>query len=252
VLQDNSLINSDKEMMPMPYISHEYQFLFYSAPATGSTAVIDAFQKREIGEYYPLNNIIENDKRVVPRKHATPQQMEEYDLLSDEIQEYFHFVGVRNPFSFHVAKYLRNKTRRMNNLKNPKSWINKLPDKERERYAYRIRKSAKQSFSQYLVTEFKKLSEPKAVQQHFHKGINRFIHQENMNEDLQQVCEILGIEPVVSTEKVNVTNAMKSGETYHDYYDEEAIDLVNKWNAPSFELFPEYSFEGFNSDKVVI
>jgi len=89
-----------------------------------------------------------------------------------------------------------------------------------------------------------------ALQQNFHDGISHFIHQESLNEDVQNISEILGIHPPVSVEKVNVTNAMPPDMTYHDYYDDELRNLVLHWNGPTFELFPEYDFEGFNPNNI--
>ena len=68
---------------------------------------------------------------------------------------------------------------------------------------------------------------------------------------MEVISTILGIEPPIQIELVNVTNAMPEKQSYHDYYDEDLIQSVMKWNSPSFELFPEYDFEGFNPEKSV-
>ena len=235
----------------MPYVSHEYRFIFFAAPATGSTAVIKGFSDRGIGEYYPLEDLVVDGKRVAPRKHATPNQMLESGLMTGELLDYTRILGIRNPFSFHVAKYLRNKTKRLQSINNPNSWINKLPDEERERYTRNITRQSKMTFGQYLHQQFSKLEEPEAVQSNFHTGIDYFLHQESLSSDVEVISTILGIEPPIQIELVNVTNAMPEKQSYHDYYDEDLIQSVMKWNSPSFELFPEYDFEGFNPEKSV-
>jgi hypothetical protein len=43
---------------------------------------------------------------------------------------------------------------------------------------------------------------------------------------------------------------MEPGKTYRDFYDRRLIDLVETYNAPFFERFPEYSFDGLNLEKL--
>ncbi|WP_412507130.1 hypothetical protein [Roseovarius sp. SYSU LYC5161] len=236
----------------MPFLSREHEFLFYSAPATGSTAIIDALFSGIGGEYYPETDIVSGNTRITPRKHATPQQMRDGGLMTPEILDFKTMVGVRNPFSFHVAKYLRNKTKRAQQIQNENSWINKLPKGDRDRYVRRIQSQISMSFSEYLRSEFRRYDQPMAVQAHFLDDgrIDFFIHQENISDDLERILAEIGIAEKVAVAKKNVTGALKNDQTYHDFYDEELKALVYEWNAPSFELFPEYSFEGFDPDKI--
>jgi hypothetical protein len=96
----------------MAYVSHEYRFLFLSAPATGSSAIIKALQNQSIGSFHPAEDLVQGGNRLAPRKHTSVVQLEEHGLLAG-IADYYRFVGVRNPFSWYVAKYLRNKTIRL-------------------------------------------------------------------------------------------------------------------------------------------
>ena len=127
-------------------------------------------------------------------------------------------------------------------VEDPNSWINKLPDEERKRYVYRIRKSAKQTFGQYLAVELG--NKPYEVQIDFHVGINFFIHQEAVDHDFTKLKQELTIPENVVISRVNVTGAIENGLTYKDFYDKDSIELVYKINKPFFDRFPEYSFDG--------
>lgn len=196
-----------------------------------------------------MEDIVKDGIRLVPRKHSTPRQMEKGGLLDDIIKAYYKIVGIRNPFSFHLAKYLRNRTRRLKQIDNKNSWINKLPEKDKLRYVNTIRKQANMSFEQYLRDMFAKYKLPKSVQEEMHTEIDFFIHQESINDDLACLCQKLKIEPRVEAGLVNITNAIPEDKTYRDYYTDELIELVYKWNKPSFERFPEYDFDGFHPDR---
>jgi hypothetical protein len=225
----------------MAYLVDEFGFIFFSAPATGSTAFIRAFQERSLGRFYPENDLVEGDRRLVPRKHSTVVQMLDNGLLCDA-SNLKRVVGVRNPFSFHVAKYLRNRTRRLKQVENPNSWINKLPEADRKRYVYRIRKNAGQSFKEYLLQELG--DEPYEVQADFHVGIDFYLHQEAVDADFERLKGELGIPACITIPLVNVTGALERGSSYKDFYDKDDIDLVYEMNAPFFEKFPEYGFDG--------
>ena len=74
--------------------------------------------------------------------------MLEAGLMTGDLLSYTRILGVRNPFSFHVAKYLRNKTKRLQSISNPNSWINKLPDEERDRYIREMNDAINNPFQQ--------------------------------------------------------------------------------------------------------
>ncbi len=233
----------------MPYLSREYRCLFFSAPATGSTAIISALEARGIGEYYPEADIVDGERRLVPRKHGNPAQMQKAGLITDEIRGYKWFVGVRNPFSFHVAKYLRNRTKRLRSIENPQSWINRLPEEDRRRYIATIKRQSEMNFDQFLRDVFSRYKRPQAIQEAFLDGMSSYVHQESINDDLEEICSSIGLSPPLQAERVNVTNAMPADKTYKDYYSKDLVDMVYKWNAPSFEKFPEYDFDGFHRER---
>ena len=65
----------------MAYISRDFKFMFLSAPATGSSAIIKALSDNGIGEYYPPADIVADGKRLAPKKHTSVVQLEDQGLL---------------------------------------------------------------------------------------------------------------------------------------------------------------------------
>lgn len=231
--------------MTVAYISKEYKFLYLSAPATGSSAVIRSFESIGIGEYYPAADIVEGGKRVAPRKHTSVRQMEESGLLAP-VANYFRFVGIRNPFSWHVAKYLRNKVTRTKQAEDPKSWISKLPEDDRKRYVAQLKRQEKMTFEEFIISALGK-KEPFAPQADFHIDVDFFLHQERLDEDMNEVKCKLKLPADLSVPKFNVTNAMEKDKTYRDFYDANLVALVYEKNEPFFRKFPEYSFDGLSA-----
>jgi hypothetical protein len=232
----------------MAYASDEYEFLFFAAPATGSTAVISAFEDAGIGRYLPEESIERDGRLVVDRKHCTLADLEEHGLVDDRVRDYLKFVGVRNPFSFYVAKYLRDTRVRLRQLDSKTSFIARLPEKQRERTRRRLTRQAEMSFDEYLRYTLSRKSGPGSAQAHFHDGMDVFVHQEALAEDLASLCARLGIDGL-DLDQVNVTGAMPGGKSYRDFYSDELVELVYEANADFFRRFPEYSFAGLNAER---
>ena len=232
----------------MVYVSDQYRLAFFAAPATGSTAVINTLQNAGIGRFLPETNLVRDGKRIAPRKHTTIEQMRDAGLYS-EIEDHMHVVGLRNPFSWFVAKHLRNRTKRMRNVENRNSWIHDLPKKERESYIANIRRQAEMPFDKFLKSTLGR-RQPHDPQVHFHQGMHFYLHQEALAEDFSELVRRLGLPEGLALETHNVTGAMKKGETYHDFYDDDLVRLVYEKNAPFFDQFPEYSFKGYDASRV--
>lgn len=228
----------------MAYISHEYRLAFFAAPATGSTAVISALKEAGIGELWPAKPIERDGERVVPAKHSTLDQLRA-EGLAEPIEGYFKCVGVRNVFPWHVAKYLRNRTSRLRNVNNPNSWIHTLPEPQRQRYIANLQRQAEMSFSEFLHSRLDR-QEPFDPQEDFRSDIDLFLHQEALAADFETVKARLGLPAGIALHPANVTGAMKSDESYRDYYDDVLIARVYEMHHPFFERFPEYSFDGLD------
>lgn len=232
----------------MAYISEEYRFAFFAAPATGSSAVIRALETAGIGEFWPPADIIECDKRVVKKKHSTLGQLRAVGLDA-KVDGLLKCVGVRNVFSWYVAKFLRNRTSRMKNVKNKNSWIYRLPAAEREAYIVRLKKHSIMSFSEFVHHKLDRHERLDVYGGH-HIGMDVYLHQEEMDMEFATLCSNLRLPSNVKLEHINVTNALKDGQSYRDFYTHDLITLVYDKNRQFFDWFPEYSFEGFDRRRI--
>ena len=232
----------------MAYISDEHRFAYFAAPATGSSAVIKALADAGIGQYWPEADVIDDDRRVAPVKHTTLPQLKDA-ALSGRIEGYVRAVGTRNVFSWHVAKFLRNKTKRQRTIRNKKSWVyTELTAFERARYIEHIEGQKDMSFAEYLRSL---LDDRSPIDHHaaFHADMDVYLHQERLRKEFNVFARRVGLPPELRVTPFNVTGAMEEDETYRDYYTPELVDLVYEKNAPFFETFPEYSFEGYDPSK---
>jgi hypothetical protein len=230
----------------MAFVSHEHKLVFFAAPGTGSSAVIRMFLNHGIGEMWPKEDLIADGKRVTPSKHSTIRQLNAGGLLAP-LKGYFRFAGVRNPFSWYVAIYLRNRTARMRNVANPKSWIYQLPEAERDRYIARLHEQYEMSFAEYLRDL---LGRHKAIdlQAEYHRHMHYYMHQERLTEDFELIKERCGLPPEMTVPVFNVTGAMEEGKDYRDFYTPKLIAYVYKKNRPFFRKFPEYEFDGLKAE----
>lgn len=233
----------------MAYISTDCGFAFFAAPATGSSAVLNALQEAKIGEYWPRADIIEDGRRIVRKKHSTLDDLKAANL-DGRIEGLLKVVGTRNIFSFFVAKYLRNKTTRLDNVENEKSWIHRLPEAERIPYIARLRRQSLMSFEEVLRHRFRNQKRGWGNAR-FYKGMDVFLHQEALAEEFSEFGRRIGLPVAVEIKPYGVTGAMTEHETYKDFYTPELVDLIYDRCGEFFELFPEYSFDGLDRSKVL-
>lgn len=229
----------------MAYISDEHRLAFFAAPATGSSAIIKCLADREIGQYWPEENIIENGRRLAPKKHSTLPQLEAAGI-DGRIAGYVKAVGVRNMFSWHVAKYLRNRTSRQKNVKNKNSWIyRELTEVERDRYIKQMHEQMNMTFGEYLHSTLDR-HDAIDIHQDFHDRMDVYIHQESLSDDFDRLAQKIGLPSDIRVPKFNVTGAMESGQTYRDFYSPDLVEYLYEKHAPFFARFPEYSFERYD------
>ncbi|HEY1707269.1 MAG TPA: hypothetical protein VGG10_03320 [Rhizomicrobium sp.] len=227
----------------MVYVWREKKLLFLAASATGSTAFIQHLIRLGVGEYLPKEDIHDGKKILIPRKHSTLDQLRSGGLWEAEFSTYTKSVGIRNPFSFHVAIYNRNRTRRMATANRKDSWIDKMPLVDKERYIRNLRKNASQSFEEFLKDQLESKT-PTELQAPFHREIDVFLHQENLNTDARLLFDRIGADFSGEIARFNVTNKKSGSADYRSYYTPEMVDLVYEKHRPFFQRFPEYSFDG--------
>lgn len=229
----------------MAWVSHEHRLVFFAAPATGSTAIIRAFEKAGIGEAYPPETLVKGDRTITRSKHSTVRELKAGGLYSP-VAGYFKCVGVRSVYPWFVARYLRNTTKRLKIVRKNRGFVRRMPEADRRRYVEQIKKQAEMTFGEFL---HERLDRRKAVhpQKRYHEGMDFFIHQESMDEDFAELVRRAGLPAGLKVPLTNVTGAMDEGRTWRDFYDAELTELVRQKCAPFFRQFPEYGFDGLDA-----
>jgi hypothetical protein len=233
----------------MVYVWRERKLIYLAAPATGSTAFVEHLKKNGAGSYVPAEDLIRDGRRIVPSKHSTIAEMRKGGLWENEFDSYTKVTGIRNPFSWYVAVYIRNRTRRAKQVNNRKSFINQLPEEDRIRYVQKIKTTVNQTFDEFLRESLDR-PQPFELQAGYHEEVDEFLHQEILAGDARRLLEKIGAELQGRVQEFNVTGPRRDMDKYREYYTPELIDLVYAMNKPYFDRFPEYSFEGLDKKRL--
>ena len=231
----------------MAWVSFEHRFVFIAAPGTASTAIIAAFKENGIGQEWPETEIVKDGRRITPQKHASIEELKRGGVF-DPLSGFTVLTGVRNMYAWRVAVYLRNRTKRMEEIADPSSWISKLPKFDKQKAIANIRRDAGMSFGQSVREYFDRHVDGVNVHQKFHNEADIFLHQETLDTDFDLIRDKFGLPKTLKVQRVGVTNALKDGKTYKDFYDGPLREYFYQKNKPFFDLFPEYTFEGIDEE----
>lgn len=222
----------------MPVKSDAFNYLFLFAPGTGSTAVGVALRRYCGGAWLP------DDDRASQFKHATPDELVEAGLLTrEQIAGYYKIVGIRNPFDWYVADYVRWRE------KWPRVYeegYRNNPDRQEARRTYgwlhargsrrRMRLARKASFPEWLERQLDP-EQPSEFQGKFHHDIQFFLRQEHMDEDFETLKRELGLPGEARVTVVNRTEQRDASLHYRDYYTSGLVELVYTAYRPYFDRF---------------
>lgn len=222
----------------MPVKSDTFNYLFLFAPGTGSTAVGVALREHCAGSWLP------DDDRANTFKHSTLGELVKAGLLTrEQIAGYYKIVGVRNPFDWYVADYVRWRE------KWPQMYAEKYldnPDRHEARQTYGwlhgrrsrrgMRLARKRPFAEWLRKQLDP-GRPRELQEKFHQDIQFFLRQEHMDEDFEKLKRELGLPAQARVSVVNRTEQRDPDLHYRDYYTPDLADLVYQAYRPSFDRF---------------
>jgi hypothetical protein len=226
------------------FVWRKQKLIYIAAPATGSSAFLRFVKRNKVGEFVPPRDIVEKGRKVVQRKHSTIGDLRTHGLWEDAFDGYTKAVGIRNPFAWHVATYVRNTTKRKTDVDNPKSFVAGMPWKDRRRFMANLERAENQTFEQYLQQKLNR-EEPFSPQEKFHEEVDVFLHQENLAAEAAQLMSSIGAPLEGDVPEFNVTStAGRDPDKHKAYYTPELIALVYEKHAPFFKKFPEYSFDG--------
>jgi hypothetical protein len=170
--------------------------------------------------------------------------LRKHGLWESEFDNYVKAVGIRNPFSWHVATYNRLRTKNAKRAET-ESWP--MPEKTLSKLLNHIESAKNLTFEAYLRERLEG-KPPHELQKGYHVEIDVFINQERLADDAAKLFERIGAPQTDRVGEVNVTGNSVDLEGYKSFYTAELIDLVYKQNKPSFDKFPEYSFDGLAKD----
>jgi len=225
----------------MPYVSEKYEFIYLATPATGGSATLQAFNDWEMGFFVPEEPIFsESGELLYDAKHGGLPLFIELGLMKPEWEDYLLICGIRNPFTFHLNQYERAKYRLKQLEKTDSHFFKMYSEEERDEKRRMYEDIASSNFKDYMINKF---AGKKNVMLHskFHEGADFVIHQETLDDDIEQLKKTIDLPSDFSVGEKGVTPGGRNTlEKCLNYYDEELIELVYTLNKPFFEKFPEY------------
>src|SRR4051812_29657158 len=67
----------------VPFVSDAYGFIYFAAPATGSSVTLKAFLRAKIGHMVPADEMFQDGKLICPSKHGTYRDMLDNGLITE-------------------------------------------------------------------------------------------------------------------------------------------------------------------------
>lgn len=204
----------------MAIISREYKYIFICVPGTGSTATADYLIKEAKGQWSGEMNIV---------KHYNLSQLSKHELIKEnDIDTFFKFATVRNPFDFYVSDWIRHRQWK-HFLEDENSWLH-----TNELAKRRVQLALDNDFDQYLEQLLSHIKKPMHKDQWYWEGVDHLIKKETLNNDLQVVFDKIRIKKKVKVPQLNVTQGKKD---YKKYYSDFSRQLIEKKFLPDLEKF---------------
>lgn len=219
----------------MAIISYRYKFIYALAPRTASTATANYLIKNYDAEQIPNEDILDDSGNIIlDKKHCTFNDLISHNILTEYlIQDFLTFVTIRNPYDSLYSGWYKKKFVYEKLLDDKNSFIYK-----KEGFIKDMKEMQDLSFSEWLVSRHKKLSEDSIERHlngkylHYADSVIRF---ENLNGDLQQLFEDHNIPFLGEVPVINKTEGKK--DNFMNYYTSEAASVVQKAYSLDFSKF---------------
>lgn len=262
----------------MAVICREHKLLFIMVPGTGCSVVGRALRQKFGGKWLPERDVREDGKAVVQHKHNTLPEILQYGLLTEEERaEYLVFAAVRNPFDRWVTYYQRYAGEWVDDYH---GFLERQIERERKEFDlsrtaykrrlahrdYQMRKHARRrriirmiGFNNWMkVTLLRWYLEGKNDARETGRlrpyafpmlqGVDVVIRQEQLEEGLNEVLRIVGVEKQISLPKKNVTPGKKP---YTEYYTASTRFLA-EYLLGDVASSLGYEFQGLVEDAPVV
>jgi hypothetical protein len=255
----------------------EHDVLYIQVPATGSSVVAQVLREELGGRQVPEQSIRRNGKLLVSGPHCTAPELIAHDVLSrEDINACLVIANVRNPFDRWTTYYQRRAgeewiERSMGSLRRQLEKEVETHGLSHQEYEQRRRAIDKREQKQkrkgrlmrwvgfntwmkYTLLRWRwsgaRGSGPGLDEYAFPMldGVDIAIRQERLNEGLNRVLEIAGVEMWAELPENNTTRGKKP---YMEYYTWTTRALAEQMIAPQMERFG-YDFEGPADDRSTI
>lgn len=231
----NQLTSITKLELIKMRISHQYKFIFFSNPKTGSTSLRDLLtpysdlqevQYTERTEYNPFY------------AHITPKEVKEIFLLKNwDFDKYFKFTFVRNPWARLVSLYKMiesgKKRSKQESLPDFNLWVKTIKPfgigGGGDPYKQRWRVYGTYSIEHYIKDDFDNIL------------VDKVIRLEDIDQEIIPLLKQLNIpnpENIVVPQK---NKRQYKSQSYTDFYQKETIQYVEKLYKYDIEKF-KYHF----------
>ena len=201
--------------------SHEYKIIFVHIPKTGGTSI-----EKALGIYQNRDCL-----HGLQRQHFTIPELVKKELLTtEEIEAYFKFTVIRNPWDRCVSEYFSSRriwklfpTFRLFLHNHLVPLINKFFPK------------GEYTFLTFPATHFSPQYRY-VFDEHGKQVVDYVARFENLKEEWEKICDTIGC-------KLDLPHAKKTNHNHYSfYYDEETKDLIRNLYVEDVEVF-EYEFE---------
>jgi len=222
-------------------ISHKYKCIFIHIPKCAGTSIESALG--HFKNYSGRNRQDHRNIRSIEQPLFTPQILSSKENIYEFMHRIlYHFDIVQNPLNkLTVTRKQYKNYFKFTFIRNPwaraYSWYKNVMRDEVHKKNYNLTNQIPLRVFLQLYSGKGMLKPQLYWIKNFHGDIpldyiGRF---ETINEDFKKICEALQIPPITLPHIIK-----GSGESYHDHYDKESIDIVMKTYKEEIEMFGYY------------
>ncbi|NTS78777.1 sulfotransferase family 2 domain-containing protein [Catenovulum sp. SM1970] len=215
-------------------LSHKHNFLFIHIAKTGGTSVRSALAKYRWGHLYSFAAFLARKlsgftgHKIGSKFPRHCKAIAAKEMLPGEYySQLYKFCVVRNPFDLQVSSY--------HHIEKEHPQIFKRYNITNFAEFLAVRLDSEREFEELLHAP---LQSDYVVDLHGNIIVDKICRFENLQADFDEACDAIGIARVALPHK----RKAKARKTYHEYYSEKEIALVEKHYAKDLEILG-YQFD---------
>lgn len=205
----------------MAVLDQEAGIVVTAAPGTGSTALLAALVEQRDVVQVPDPDLARS--AGIDAKHGTVRQLVAAGLLEDD-PDLRVVTTTRNPFDFYVAEYERTRTRWVQELRKPESWLHHTPGA-----LDRLVDAVTLDFDDWLTAAIGDPDRPRRLNAGHVSEAHVVLRMEALEDDLR---DLVGLDLAVPA-----TNVTDRDRAYWRHYTVSGRRLVEQSHAEDLERF---------------